>query len=99
MHVALVAGAAALGVAMARTRSRKARRRVSCDAWALPKRVPPNIARRAKEILAEAPDYGTERLEEWDGQLWKFVVETHGPNPENPRPHKGVGVRLCADRT
>jgi hypothetical protein len=52
---------------------------------------------RAKEILAGSPEYGTELVEEWEGQVWKFVVEMHGPNPQNPRPHKGVGVRLCAD--
>jgi hypothetical protein len=83
-----------LGLVLARGRKTKASRLV-CTAWAVPTRVPADVARRASEILAGSPDYGTELVEEWDGQLWKFIVETHGPNPQNPRPHKGVGVRMC----
>jgi hypothetical protein len=95
MRAAWIVAAGVLGLAVARTKRRPPR--PSCTAWAVPTSVPASVARRAKEILAGSPEYGTELVEEWDGQVWKFVVETHGPNDQNPRPHKGVGVRLCAD--
>jgi hypothetical protein len=94
MNVAapIVALGAVLVVAVAR---RGHSRAPTCVAWAVPSYVPTDVALRATDILATRPDYGETFEETWAGKLYKFIVETHGPNPQNPRPHKGVGVRVC----
>ena len=66
-----------------------------CLTWALPKSVPQDVSDRAQEILRSPAALGDELVEEWDGDLWKFVVEIHGPNDQIPHNHRGVGVRIC----
>ena len=67
-------------------------------AWDVPDPVPPGVVRRAYELLARGDPLGTEYVEELDGTIYKFRREIHGPNPEIPFNHPGVGVRACARR-
>jgi hypothetical protein len=86
-------GAVLVAAAMRRGRSRSPAAQ-ACD-WAIPTSIPPDVVARANEILASGADYGTTLDETWDGRLYRFHVETHGPNAGNPQPHKGVGVHVC----
>jgi hypothetical protein len=91
----LVALGGVLVVAAAVRRGRSRPPAPTCSTWAIPSPVPEDVAKRAGELLATGADYGTTLLETWGGRLYKFIVETHGPSPQNPQPHKGVGVRVC----
>ena len=70
-----------------------------CDSeqWKVPPQqaVPPEVTARAVEILTSPAPLGHEQVEYVAGRMWKFVVEMHGPNDQNPKLHRGVGVRLC----
>jgi hypothetical protein len=95
----LVIGAGVLLLsAGTKPRRRAAPRPAECTSWAVPKdaAVPRDVAVRAQAILRSGAPCGASFVETWDGTLYKFVVETHGPNDQNPARHKGVGVRVCA---
>ncbi len=70
-----------------------------CDSeqWRTPPEpaVPAEVHARAVQILTSAAPLGHEQVEYVAGRMWKFVVEMHGPNDQNPKLHRGVGVRLC----
>jgi hypothetical protein len=76
--------------------------------WALPSGgdVPPEVKAVALRILGSQAPLGTAHVT-WiagsgDGPYagahqWRFWVETHGPNEQNPVPHRGVGVRVFVE--
>lgn len=71
--------------------------RCESDQWKVPpqRAVPPEVTARAVQILTSPAPLGHEQVEYVAGRPWKFVVEMHGPNEQNPNLHRGVGVRQC----
>ena len=65
--------------------------------WLLPAQqdVPSEVTARAVEILHSPAPLGSQTVEYVAGRIWRFQVEIHGANDQNPQPHRGVGVRLC----
>jgi hypothetical protein len=65
--------------------------------WHLPaqREIPKEVTDRAVEILRSPAVMGSSTIEQVAGRVWRFQVEIHGANDQNPNPHRGVGVRLC----
>ena len=65
--------------------------------WHLPQQreIPAEVTERAKQLLVSSLPLGAQTVEQIGSQVWRFQVETHGANEMNPKPHRGVGVRLC----
>ena len=69
----------------------------SSSQWHVPAQqdIPKEVTARAVEILHSPVPLGAQTVERVAGRVWRFQVEIHGANDQNPKPHRGVGVRLC----
>jgi len=65
--------------------------------WRLPAQrdIPSEVTARAVQLLHSSAPLGASFVERTAGRVWRYQVETHGANDQNPKPHRGVGVRLC----